>query len=197
LFPASSAFTASPFGWKLETLRRTEHPQPPRAVAPIEIVLLYQIGNNVTKLTIPDLNGKIFLVTGASTGIGAAVAIALADQGVSVALHYNASADAAQQVAETITNGGGSAFLVDGDVTNYDVCGAIVQKTAEHFGRIDGLINNAGGMLGRIPIDQSDEEHDRRVVDLNAHSVVWLTRAALPHLRRSRGVVINTSSISA
>ena len=161
------------------------------------VVRFYQIGNTVTKLTIPDLNGKIFLVTGASTGIGAAVAIALADQGAAVALHYNASVDAAQQVAETIVNGGGSAFLVDGDVTNYDVCGEIVQKTAKHFGRIDGLINNAGGMLGRIPIDRSDEEHDRRVVDLNAHSVVWMTRAALPYLRRAKGVVINTTSIAA
>ena len=151
----------------------------------------------MTKLVIPDLAGKVFLVTGASTGIGAVVAIALADQGAAVAVHYNASADPARQVVDTIANSGGSAFLVGGDVTDYGVCGEIVQKAAEHFGKIDGVINNAGAMLGRIPIDQSDEEHDRRVIDLNAHSVVWVTRAALPHLRQSRGVVINTTSISA
>ena len=149
------------------------------------------------RLTIPDLAGKVFLVTGASTGIGAAVAIALADQGASVAVHYHASADAAARVADVIKEAGGTAFLVGGDVTEYEACYAIVQRSADHFGKIDGLINNAGGMLGRIPIEQSDERHDRDVVDLNAHSVVWVTRAALPHLRLSRGVVINTSSISA
>ena len=76
-------------------------------------------------------------------------------------------------------------------------CEAIVKRTADHFGTIDGLINNAGGMLGRIPVDESDEAHDRQVVDLNSHSVVWVTRAALPWLRKQRGVVINTTSIAA
>jgi 3-oxoacyl-[acyl-carrier protein] reductase len=151
----------------------------------------------VNNLRIPDLAGKVFLVTGASTGIGAAVAKALADQGASVAIHYNASEAAARDVADAITKSGGTAFLVGGDVTNYQVVKEIVQKTADHFGAIDGLINNAGGMLGRIPIEESDEAHDRAVIDLNSHSVVWMTRAALPWLRRQHGVVINTSSIAA
>jgi 3-oxoacyl-[acyl-carrier protein] reductase len=151
----------------------------------------------VSNLKIPDLAGKIFLVTGASTGIGAVVAKALADQGASVAVHYHASESAARELADGIGKVGGTAFLVAGDVTKQADCEAIVKRTADHFGTIDGLINNAGGMLGRIPVDESDEAHDRRVVDLNSHSVVWVTRAALPWLRKQRGVVINTTSIAA
>lgn len=151
----------------------------------------------MTNLKIPDLAGKAFLVTGASTGIGAAVAKALADQGASVAVHYHASELEARKVADSIGKSGGTAFLVTGDVTKQADCEAIVKRTADHFGTIDGLINNAGGMLGRIPIDELDEAHDRNVVDLNSHSVVWVTRAALPWLRKQHGVVINTTSIAA
>jgi 3-oxoacyl-[acyl-carrier protein] reductase len=78
-----------------------------------------------------------------------------------------------------------------------DVPAAVVNAAATHFGRLDGLINNAGGMLGRVPVAESDDAHDRAVFDLNAHSVVRASRAALPWLRREGGVVINTTSIAA
>ncbi|MBZ0228286.1 MAG: SDR family oxidoreductase [Bauldia sp.] len=151
----------------------------------------------MSDLQIPDLAGKVFLVTGASTGIGAAVAKAFADQGAKVAVHFHQSEAEAEAVARSIETAGGTVFLVKGDVSKHGEAVSVVKKTAEHFGAIDGLINNAGSMLGRIPIDQSDEQHDRAVFDLNGHSVVWVTRAALPWLRRSRGVVINTTSIAA
>lgn len=151
----------------------------------------------MTDIRIPDLADKVFLITGASTGIGAAVALALGHQGASVAVHYNASQAQASAVAEAIDKAGGTAFLVGGNVTDVATVEEIVRQTADRFGRIDGLINNAGAMLGRIPVDKSDEAHDRAVLDLNAHSVVWMTRAALPWLRKQRSVVINTTSIAA
>ena len=151
----------------------------------------------MSQLTIPDLADKVFLITGASTGIGAAVALALGKQGARVGVHYNASDAAAREIVSAIGADGGDALLVGGDVTKQDDIERIVAETAEHFGKIDGLINNAGGMLGRIPFMESDEEHDRAVVDLNSHSVLQVTRAALPWLARTKGTVINTTSIAA
>lgn len=148
-------------------------------------------------LQIPDLAGKVYLITGASTGIGAAVAAGFAAQGASVAIHYNASEAEAVALADRLAKGGGSVFTVKGDVSHADHVANIVEKTGSHFGRIDGLINNAGSMLGRIPVEKSDEAHDRAVLDLNAHSVVWATRAAVPWLRKQGGIVINTTSIAA
>lgn len=148
-------------------------------------------------LRIPDLAGKVFLVTGASTGIGAAVAVAFAGQGARVAVHYNASEAEAMGVAREIGEAGGETFLVKADVTQHAAVTEMVEKTAAHFGRIDGLVNNAGTLLGRVPVEKSDEAHDYAVVNLNAMSVVWACRAALPWLKRSKGVVINTSSLAA
>jgi 3-oxoacyl-[acyl-carrier protein] reductase len=151
----------------------------------------------MANLIIPDLAGKVFLVTGASTGIGAAVARALAAQGAAVAVHYNASEQPARALLEAITADGGKVFMIAGDVTKPEVAAAVVEGAATHFGRLDGLINNAGTMLGRVPAAESDVAHDRAVLDLNALSVVWASRAALPWLRRQGGVVINTTSIAA
>ena len=148
-------------------------------------------------LRIPDLAGKAFLVTGASTGIGAAVAEALALQGVHVGVHYNESEDAARGVADRIGSAGGTAFLVRGDLADSSAAADVVARTAGHFGRLDGLINNGGSMLGRIPVMESTDEHVRKVLDLNAVSLVAASRAAVPWLRRHGGTIINTTSIAA
>ena len=146
---------------------------------------------------IPDLAGKAVLITGASTGIGAVVARAFARQGAKVAIHYNASRDEATSLADGISAAGGTAMLVQGDLSQDGETERVVDEAAKRFGQLDGLINNAGGMLGRVPTAEMTDEHYRRVMDLNARSVLAATRAAHPWLKRQGGFIINTTSIAA
>ena len=101
---------------------------------------------------IDDLKDKVVLVTGSSTGIGAAVAKAFGANGATVAVHYNNSKSEADQVAAEIENSGGKATVMQGDVTDSAICARLVDDTVKQFGRIDVLVNNAGGLIKRIPI---------------------------------------------
>jgi 3-oxoacyl-[acyl-carrier protein] reductase len=148
-------------------------------------------------LSIPDLAGKAVLVTGASTGIGAALARAYAEQRAKVGLHYNESREAAEKLAAEIGKAGGDVFLVQGDFSKSADVTRVVEETAKYFGRLDGLVNNAGGMLGRVAYaDMTDGQYDR-VMDVNARSVITACRVAIPWLKRQGGFIINTSSIAA
>ncbi|WP_316359369.1 SDR family NAD(P)-dependent oxidoreductase [Devosia sp.] len=151
----------------------------------------------MTQLTIPDLAGKAVLVTGASTGIGAALAKALGAQGAMVGVHYNSSKDAAEAVASAVKDAGGQAFLVRADASRSDEIARAVEDTAAAFGRLDGLVNNAGGMVGRMAYADMDDAYYDKVMDLNGRSVIAASRAAIPHLKRQGGFIINTSSIAA
>lgn len=148
-------------------------------------------------LKIPDLADRAVLVTGASTGIGAAVAKAFAAQGARVAIHYNESAAAAEAVLADIQRAGGQAILVQGDMSRPGESERVVEVTADKLDGLDGLVNNAGGMLGRVPSVDVDDAHYARVMDLNARSVLAATGAAVPFLKRRGGFVINTTSIAA
>ncbi|HKN31315.1 MAG TPA: SDR family oxidoreductase [Roseiarcus sp.] len=149
------------------------------------------------RLAIPDLAGKAVLITGGSTGIGAAVARGFAGQGAKVAIGYHASEGPALALAKEVEAAGGEALAVEGDVASAAECERIVAETAARFGRLDGLINNAGLMLGRVPSYEASDERAQAVIDLNARAVVSMTRAALPWLERKGGFVINTTSIAA
>jgi len=150
-----------------------------------------------TRLTIPDLAGKAVLITGASTGIGAALARAFAAQGARLALHYNQSAEAAQALAREIADARGTAHLVRADFSKTDEVRRAVEEAAAALGGLDGLINNAGGLLKRVAYEQASEADYDAIMDLNARSVVTASNAAIPHMKKNGGFIINTSSIAA
>ncbi len=146
----------------------------------------------MAQLVIPDLKDKAVLITGASTGIGAALARAFAAQGAKVGLHYNSSKDAAEKLAAEIKAAGGTAVLIKADATKSAEMRAAVDATVKAFGRLDGLINNAGGMVARQPYQEYTEELYDQVMDLNARSVLAASHAAIPHLKTA-GVALSST----
>jgi 3-oxoacyl-[acyl-carrier protein] reductase len=143
-----------------------------------------------------DLKGKVVLVTGASTGIGAACAKSFGALGCKVAVHYNSSKAAAMAVAEAVEMAGGEALVVQGDLRVSAECERIVAETTKRFMRIDVLINNAGALVKRVPItDVSDEIFDD-IVGLNVRSMMMCTKYAVPHMTKG-GAIINLTSIAA
>ena len=145
-----------------------------------------------------DLKGKTALVTGASTGIGAAVAIAFAARGMRVAVHYNSSADAANQVVETIRAAGGDAFALKADVRDTAEIRECVKQVASRFGRIDVLVNNAGSLVKRVPIAEFDDALFDEVMHINARSVLAFAREVVPLMRTyGGGNIINVTSVAA
>jgi 3-oxoacyl-[acyl-carrier protein] reductase len=145
-----------------------------------------------------DLKGKAVLITGASTGIGAAAARAFARLGSRVAIHYNASREAAEGVAADVRAAGSEAVLVGGDVTKGDHVKRIVTETIKALGRIDVLINNAGGLVKRTRIEDYDEAFLQQVIALNVVQVALFMREVIPGMRKQKGgSVVNVSSIAA
>ena len=152
----------------------------------------------MTAVRIPDLDGKAVLITGASTGIGAALARAFAAQGALVGLHYNASAAAAKALAAEIEAGQGRVRLIRADVSTGAGARSAVDQAVAAFGRLDGLINNAGGMVRRVPYAEASEKDYDEIMDLNARSVIVASQAAIAHLKAAGGgFIINTTSIAA
>jgi 3-oxoacyl-[acyl-carrier protein] reductase len=149
-------------------------------------------------MRLPELAGKAVLITGASTGIGAALARAFAAQGARVGLHYNASEDAAKAVAYEIGAAGGEAVLIRADVGSGAGARSAVEQAVAAFGGVDGLINNAGGMVRRVPYaDVSEQDYDE-IMDLNARSVVVASQAAVAPMKAAGGgFIINTTSVAA
>jgi 3-oxoacyl-[acyl-carrier protein] reductase len=149
-------------------------------------------------MQISDIAGKAVLITGASTGIGAALARAFAAQGAWVGLHYNASVEAAKTLADEITAAGGRVALIQADMSTGAGARAAVDQAVAAFVRLDGLINNAGGMVRRVSYVLATEADYDEIMDLNARSVLVASSAAIPHLKASGGgFIINTTSIAA
>ena len=147
---------------------------------------------------IEDLNGLRALVTGSSTGIGAAVAKAYAAHGMRVVVHYNSSEDKARAVVDAIKAAGGEAHALKADVSSTAATVELVEKAAELLGGLDVLVNNAGALVKRVRIADMEDDVFDEIVNLNIRSVVMASKTALPHLAKSgKGCVINLASVAA
>ena len=142
------------------------------------------------------LQDKVALVTGASRGIGAAIARRLAQDGAKVVVNYAQSKAAAEAVVQSIRAAGGEAALAPGDVAAPDGPERIVDAARKAFGRLDILVNNAG-VLDAAPLADATPEHYERTFAVNVFGLVQVTRAAAPHLPDGSGRIVNTSSIGA
>jgi 3-oxoacyl-[acyl-carrier protein] reductase len=141
------------------------------------------------------LEGKTALVTGASRGIGRAIALAFAREGARVAINYRANEEAAHESKALADAAGPAAILVQADVTVRSQVEAMLDACLNEFGRLDILVNNASGETGR-PFWEMTEELWDFVVDSTLKSVFLCTRAAVPHMMERRsGKVLNISSI--
>ena len=142
-------------------------------------------------------NEHVALVTGASLGIGAATAVEFARQGARVAVHYNSSREAAEQVAARIAEAGGEAKLFQADVADRLAAAALVPRVLDEFGRLDTLVNNAGSLVERRLFLEIDDEFWSRVFDVNLGSVLWVSQPAVRHMaERGSGAIINLGSIA-
>jgi acetoacetyl-CoA reductase len=142
-----------------------------------------------------DLNNKVAIVTGAGRGIGAAISLELAKNGVKVVINYNTSKQSADMLISEINKIGGEAYAVQADISKFEDCENLVKETVNHFGRLDILVNNAG--ITRDSTFKKLSEADwRTVIDVNLNSVYNTSSHALPHLLESdAGRIINISSI--
>jgi NADP-dependent 3-hydroxy acid dehydrogenase YdfG len=129
------------------------------------------------------LQGTVALVTGASSGIGEATALALAAEGAAVAIAARRR-DRLEALAARIAADGGKALVLEADVTDEEQAGAIVERTVAELGRLDTVVNNAGLML-LGPIVGADADEWMLMLDLNVKGLMHVTHAALPHLLRA------------
>jgi 3-oxoacyl-[acyl-carrier protein] reductase len=139
------------------------------------------------------LEGKVAVVTGASKGIGAAIAKALAKDGAAVVVNYASSKAGADAVVDAITAAGGRAVAVQADVSQVAQARGLVEAAVQQFGRLDVLVNNSG-VYEFAAIEEVTEEHYRRIFDVNVLGVLLATQAASKYLGEG-GSIINISSV--
>lgn len=141
------------------------------------------------------LDGQVAIVTGASRGIGRAVAIALAKVGAKVVINYAGNTKAAEEVCKTITDAGGQAITFQADVADNGAIEALVKKTIEAYGKIDILVNNAGITRDTLLMRMKDEDWDA-VIDTNLKGIFYCTKAVTKIMMKQRsGRIINMTSV--
>ncbi len=142
------------------------------------------------------LNGKVAVVTGASKGIGAAIAEKLGSEGANVVVNYAHDKAGAEKVTEKIKQSGGNAISVQADVSKAEDIKKLFAETTRTFGNVDILVNNAGVYEFRS-LESLDEEHFRKIFDLNVLGLLLTTKEAVAHMNGQGGSIINVSSIAA
>ncbi len=143
------------------------------------------------------LAGKVAFVTGASRGIGRAIALRLAFDGAKVALNFASNSSKAESVRNEIESAGGTAMLVQGDVSNFETVNALVKQVVDAWGRLDILINNAGITRDNLLLKMSEDDFDR-VIATNLKGVFNCTKAVTRLMMKQRGGrIVNMSSVVA
>ncbi len=148
-----------------------------------------------------DLNGRVAIITGSSSGVGAATAQLLASQGCNVLINYNANSEGASRVAALCEDEGVETLIFGGSVAEDSVCQAMVKAAIDKWGRVDILVNNAGTtkFVDHGNLDGLDAEDFQRIYGVNVVGCYQMTRAVNPHMQAQQegGAVVNVASTAA
>jgi len=145
-----------------------------------------------------DFTDQVVLVTGASSGIGAATARGFASCGAQVVVHYHRNGDGAEQVVRDITEAGGTASALAADLMDTTAAAKLVEGVVSRHGRIDVLVNNAGDLVRRSAVADLSDEDFHSVMDLNMTSVFAMCRQTVPVMQhQGSGSIVNVTSVAA
>lgn len=142
------------------------------------------------------LEGKVSIITGGDSGIGKATALLFASEGAKIVIAYLSETKDAKETATEITKSGGEVLLIKGDLGKENHCKTVIKKTLEKFGKIDILVNNAGNHWEANSIEEISTEQLMETFHSNVFSCFWLTKYAVPHLKKGASI-INTTSVTA
>jgi NAD(P)-dependent dehydrogenase (short-subunit alcohol dehydrogenase family) len=142
------------------------------------------------------LKGKVALITGGDSGIGRATAVAFAKEGADVVVAYLYEHEDAEETKRYVEKYGGNCLTVDGDISEESFCRALVKKTIDTFGKLNILVNNAAVQFPQQSIELISSEQLEITFKVNIFSMFYLTKAALPHLKKG-STIINTASVTA
>jgi pteridine reductase len=142
-----------------------------------------------------ELRGRVALVTGAGRRLGRAMAAALADKGMTLAIHHHASSAGADELREEIVSAGGRAVCFEADLTDAHAAHALPARVVAEFGRLDVLVNSAA-VMHRLSFEETTPEQWDAVHDLNLRAVFFCTQGAAPALRAGRGKVVNLADLA-